>query len=239
VSAPRIGISGITRQWQGAARTGVNAAYVQSVVLAGGIPLVLSPIAGAAYASAAAGAIDALVLTGGEDLDPSWYGAPRNATVTTIDRDRDLFELALYGAARHLQLPVLAICRGLQLVNVAHGGTLIQDLPTLRPSAINHNAPGERHDRVHGVTATPGSLLASLSGSTDLRVNSFHHQAIDQVGAGLAVVGLAEDGIIEAVQHDSDGPWLLGMQWHPEEMWAEPDAPERRLFEGLVAAASR
>lgn len=239
MSAVRVGIGGLVRRWQDHDRTGVNASYVRSVVAAGGVPLVLSPLGGAAFAAAAVSAIDALLLTGGDDLDPAWYGAARSPHVTTIDRERDLFELALYGAARQRGIPVLAICRGLQLVNVARGGSLVQDLPSERPGAVDHNLGQARDGRTHAVTLTPGSRTAALLGTTTLDVNSFHHQAVATLGSGLVASGTAADGVVEALEGAPDEPWLVAVQWHPEEMWADAAAPERGLFAGLVAAATR
>lgn len=237
MSVVRIGIGGLVRHWQQNDRTGVNAAYVRSVVQAGGLPLVLSPLIGAGHAAAAAAEIDALLLTGGDDLDPAWYGATPSPHLGTIDRDRDLFELALYAAAKQRGIPILAICRGLQVVNVAQGGSLVQDLPTERPGPITHDAKGARADRVHDVRFEPASRIAALMGADRVRVNSFHHQAVDRLGSGLVATGWSDDGIIEAFEGGDAMPWLVAVQWHPEEMWADLDAPDAGLFRGLIEAA--
>jgi putative glutamine amidotransferase len=237
VSAPRIGISGVLRLWDGAERTGVNAAYARSVVVAGGVPLILSPVLGPSYAARALDGVDGLLLTGGEDIDPAWYGADPSPQLYPPSRERDLFELAIFAAARQRELPILGICRGIQLVNVGLGGTLYQDLPSESPSAVDHNPPAERTARSHAVLLQPGSRAAAALGATRLSVNSFHHQAIRDLAPGLVVSGTTEDGVIEVVESPADAPWLLAVQWHPEEMHADGRAPERGLFKALVVEA--
>jgi putative glutamine amidotransferase len=237
VSAPRIGISGVLRLWDGAERTGVNAAYARSVVAAGGVPLILSPVLGPSYAARALDGVDGLLLTGGEDIDPAWYGADPSPQLYPPSRERDLFELAIFAAARQRELPILGICRGIQLVNVGLGGTLYQDLPSESPSAVDHNPPAERTARSHAVLLQPGSRAAAALGATRLSVNSFHHQAIRDLAPGLVVSGTTEDGVIEVVESPADAPWLLAVQWHPEEMHADGRAPERGLFKALVVEA--
>jgi putative glutamine amidotransferase len=237
VSAPRIGITGVLRLWDGVERTGVNAAYARSVVGAGGVPLILSPVLEPSYAARALDGLDGLLLTGGEDIDPAWYGADRSPQLFPPSRERDLFELATLAAARQRELPILGICRGIQLVNVGLGGTLYQDLPSERPGPVDHNPAAERTARAHAVLLEVGSRAAGALGATRLSVNSFHHQAIRDLAPGLVVSGVTEDGVIEAVESPADAPWLLAVQWHPEEMHADGRAPERGLFRALVAAA--
>jgi putative glutamine amidotransferase len=238
VSAPRIGVSGVVRQWDGNERTGVNAAYVRSVLAAGGVPIILSPVLGPSYAARAMDGVDGLLLTGGEDIHPALYGAELSPRCYPPSRERDLFELALFAAARQRELPVLGICRGIQLVNVALGGTLYQDLPTDRPSEIAHDPGSARDARTHAVRLAAGSRAAQALGATDLRVNSFHHQAVDRLAPGLVATGWSEDGVIEAAEGPGEGPWMLTVQWHPEEMHAEAKAPERGLFRSLVEACT-
>ncbi|HKT58655.1 MAG TPA: gamma-glutamyl-gamma-aminobutyrate hydrolase family protein [Gemmatimonadales bacterium] len=238
MSAPRIGVSGVVRQWDGNERTGVNAAYVRSVLAAGGIPVILSPVLGPSYAARAMDGVDGLVLTGGEDIHPALYGAEPSPHAYPPSRERDLFELALFAAARQRELPVLGICRGIQLVNVAMGGTLFQDLPTERPSDIAHDPGSARDARTHAVRLQAGSRAAQALGATALRVNSFHHQAVDRLASGLIATGWSEDGVIEAAETPGDAPWLLTVQWHPEEMHADVKAPERGLFRALVDACA-
>jgi putative glutamine amidotransferase len=237
MSAPRIAVSGVVRTWDGAQRTGANAAYLTSVVASGGVPLLLSPLIGAAMAARALDAADGLLLTGGEDMDPEWYGARPSPLTHPPSRDRDLFELALFAAARQRAIPILGICRGIQVINVAMGGTLYQDLPSERPGAVDHNPPTARTDRSHQVRILAGSRVASALGRDRIAVNSFHHQAVRDLAPGLLATGWTEDGLIEAVETAEGEPWLLAVQWHPEEMHAEARAPERGLFRALVEHA--
>jgi putative glutamine amidotransferase len=237
VSAPRIAVSGVLRTWDGAERTGVNAAYVRSVLAAGGVPVVLSPLLGPSYAARALDGADGLVLSGGEDIHPGLYGVAPSPHLNPPSRERDLFELALFATARQRELPVLGICRGIQLVNVGLGGTLFQDLPTERPGSVAHDPGAARDDRTHTIELRPGSRAAEALGVTACSVDSFHHQAVDRLAAGLVASGWSADGLIEAVESPAEAPWLLAVQWHPEEMHAEIRAPERGLFRALVAAA--
>jgi putative glutamine amidotransferase len=237
VSAPRIGVGGVVRTWDANERTGVNAAYVRSVLAAGGVPIILSPLLGPSFATRALDGADGLLLTGGEDIHPAWYGAEVSPHLYPPSRERDLFELALFAAARQRELPILGICRGIQLVNVALGGTLVQDIPSERPGALAHDPGGARDARSHEVRLQEGSRAAHALGRAMLSVNSFHHQAVDRLAGGLIASGWSADGLIEAVESPAEAPWLLAVQWHPEEMHAEGTAPERGLFRALVEAA--
>jgi putative glutamine amidotransferase len=238
VSSPRIAIGGVVRQWDGLERTGVNAAYVRSVLAAGGLPIILSPLLGPSYAARALSGVEGLLLTGGEDMHPAWYHAEPSPHLYPPSRERDLFELGLFGVARQLGLPILGICRGIQLVNVAMGGTLYQDLPSERPGTVDHNPTAERTARTHAVRLAAGSRAAAALGTTELAVNSFHHQAVRDLAKGLTETGWSEDGLIEAVESGAGEPWLLAVQWHPEETHGEAGAPEHGLFGALIEAAN-
>ncbi|MFI6041251.1 gamma-glutamyl-gamma-aminobutyrate hydrolase family protein [Nocardia sp. NPDC051321] len=201
------------------------ASYVQMVAEAGGIPVLLPPI-GVARPELVA-RLDGLVLTGGADVSPARYGAVEHAlTYTRPDRDESEFEL--YALARAAALPVLAVCRGLQIVNVALGGTLSQHLPDL----VGH---AEHSGTVGGFTVTEvvtvaGSKVAAIAGP-QVKANCHHHQAIDVLAAELVATAHAADGTIEAAE-TPDGPFLVGVQWHPE-----VDTVDRRLIRALVVAA--
>jgi putative glutamine amidotransferase len=196
---------------------------------------------GPSLAARALDGIDGLVLTGGEDVDPAWYGAERSARLSPPSRERDLFELALFAAARQRELPILGICRGIQLINVALGGNLFQDIPSERPGAVEHRPESPRDARTHRVRLEPESRAAQALGGTGLTANSSHHQAIRDLAPGLRATGWTDDGLIEAAETPDGTPWLLAVQWHPEEMHADARAPERGLFAALVreAGASR
>jgi putative glutamine amidotransferase len=239
VSLARIAVSGVVRTWDNNQRTGVNAAYVRALLLAGGIPLILSPIMGASLAAAALDGCDGLILTGGEDIQPSWYGADPSPLLDQPSQERDLFELALFAVARQRAIPILGICRGIQLINVALGGTLFQDLPSERPGTIEHSPKNARDARSHRVRLQPGSRAAVSLDATQVTVNSVHHQGIRDLAKGLIASGWSDDGLIEAVESAPDTSWVLGVQWHPEEMHAERNAPEHGLFSALIREASR
>ena len=237
MSLPRIAVSGVVRSWDAADRTGVNAAYVQALLAAGGVPLILSPLMGPSLAGRALDGIDGLVLTGGEDLDPAWYGADPSPQLSPPSRERDLFELALFAVARQRGLPILGICRGIQLINVGLGGTLFQDLPTERPGGVHHRPDGSRDLRSHRVRLEPGSRAAEALGTSAVVVNSSHHQAIKDLAPGLLATGWSDDQLIEAAESGSGATWLLAVQWHPEEMYRDQQAPDRGLFAALVREA--
>jgi putative glutamine amidotransferase len=237
MSAPRIGLSGVTRSVAGAERSGVNAAYVRAVLRAGGVPLILPPLIGAAHTAELLDAVDGLVLTGGEDVDPAHFGQPPHAALGEVDPVRDVFELALFREATARGMPALAICRGIQLVNVALGGSLWQDLPSELPAALPHSQNTGRDDRSHPVAITPGSRLARALGGERCEVNSFHHQAIRDLAPGLVATAHAPDGVIEGAESASGRPWLLAVQWHPEEFHHHEVAPEQGLFRALVEEA--
>jgi putative glutamine amidotransferase len=238
VTRPLIGISGFVRTFEGAERAGVNAAYAHSVSKAGGIPVLLTPPIGPDGAAMALEPLDGLVLTGGHDVDPQWYDAQPSPALGPVDSRRDAFELALFHAARLRGLPILGICRGLQLVNVAMGGTLYQDLPSEQPGAIQHDPPVARDARTHAISLSEGSRLQCALDTGVLETNSFHHQAIRDLAPGLIVTARAEDGVIEGVEgQEEEAGWLLAVQWHPEEFHHTPGAPDQRLFDALVKAS--
>lgn len=207
--------------------------YVRSLVAAGAprsAITVVTPL------SAQAGAFDALLLGGGGDIDPARYGRVRidNGTVE-VDPERDALDFRLLEEARRAALPVFGICRGLQVVNVAFGGTLIQDIPSERPSEVVHQRPrDERTRRDHPVAVGRGSILESFVEVAEARVNSRHHQAIETVARGLEVSAVAPDGLAEAVESRS-ASWLLAVQWHPENLLG--DAVSERLFGEFLRAA--
>jgi putative glutamine amidotransferase len=237
VSPARIAVSGVVRSWDGADRTGVNAAYVRALLAAGGVPVILSPLIGASLAGSALDGCDGLLLTGGEDIHPSWYGADPSPLLSPPSRERDLFELALFAVAKQRELPILGICRGIQLINVALGGTLFQDLPSERPGTVDHSPAGARDSRSHPVRIQPGSRAASALEATTITVNSVHHQAIKDLATPLVASGWTNDGLIEAAESRPGVPWILAVQWHPEEMYSDRLAPEHGLFSALVNEA--
>jgi putative glutamine amidotransferase len=181
--------------------------------------------------AAPAGAIDGLVLGGGCDVDPARYGETiREGAGVEVDPGRDALDFDLLARARAEGIPVLAICRGLQVVNVALGGTLVQDLPSQRPSPVEHETEAGDKTRIrHAVSVAAGTRLAAATLRTDLPVNSRHHQAIARPAPGLVVTATSDDGVIEAAEASS-GPWLVAVQWHPENLAAQGDPASLGLF---------
>jgi putative glutamine amidotransferase len=207
-------------------------AYIQAVWAAGGLPVALTAAAPPAAAAGYAAALDGLILTGGGDVDPARYGQPRDELTGSIVPARDAFEIELARLALARDLPVFAICRGIQVLNVACGGSLVQDLVTAgRDPHRRPTMPPVYHD----VTIGPRTLLAAVTATSRLRVNSIHHQSVRRVGRGLRQAAVAPDGTVESVERREPG-WVLGVQWHPELMYAE-DPAQFALFRALVDQA--
>ncbi len=210
--------------------------YLRAIELAGGVPVVVPPLRDETLLSALLDRVSGLCLTGGPDLDPIAYGASRHEMIGPTWRDLDECELTLARLADARQLPVLGICRGLQALNVARGGTLHQHLPELRRGRINHRQAEPGEQPTHWVTLDAKSRLAQILGARRARVNSFHHQAIQALGRDLEVTCRAGDGTIEGVEA-TDREFLLGVQWHAEALTARPG--QRALFGSLIDAARR
>jgi putative glutamine amidotransferase len=220
---------GRTQKWPYAGASAIPRAYLDAVVRAGGQPVVVDP---AGDLVPLLDRVDAVVLTGGPDVDPAWYGEEPHEAVYGVDRAADEAEIALTRAALERGTPVLAICRGLQVVNVARGGTLHQHLADV-PDSGAHGRPGETggaHE--HEVDVVPGSRLAAVFGTNRVVASCHHHQAVAKLGEGLRVAATAADGTVEGLEAD-DGP-LLAVQWHPEDT-AGRDATQQRLFDALVS----
>ena len=220
-------------------RATLNSAYLRAIEGAGGAPVMIAPGFDDDTIIALMANVSGLMLTGGGDVDPALYGEPANGTqMDSVSVERDTLEVAALRIAMERGLPVLAICRGMQVLNVALGGSLYQDIPSRCPSEINHaqTAGGERarDDVTHDVGVEARSCLASVLGGRSLRVNSMHHQALRKLGRGLEAVAWAPDGIIEGAEMPGER-WVLGVQWHPEELVAGHEHA-RRLFAGFVAA---
>lgn len=211
-------------------RLRLNSTYIIALESAGLIPLVVPPLSNSAAARAILATVGGLVLTGGEDVDSTLYGQERHAKGGMPNRSRDTTEIALVLAARELGKPVLAICRGPQLMNVALGGTLFQDIGSQVSGALEHNASGDRAARVHDVDVDSGSRIAGAMGGTRLRVNSLHHQSVDEIATGLRITARAPDGIVEGIESESPEWWAVAVQWHPEEMNDSPEPWDRGLF---------
>ena len=232
---PAIAITATTEPIRGVVRVRANASYTDAVRSAGMRPYIL-PLLDPRDADGMLEGMDGLLLTGGEDVDPRHYGAPAHAALGEVHAERDAFELALVHAARARRIPTLAICRGIQVANVALGGTLIQDIASERPTALEHECGRPRDRRVHDVRVHAGSRLAAALQVESLRTNSMHHQSLDRLGDGLAAVAHAPDGIIEGAEWQGDDWWMVGAQWHPEELTATQEPWDRALFAAFANA---
>ena len=214
--------------------------YVAGVSQAGGVPVVLPPFAKAAEEMVRG--IDGLLLSGGSDLDPSYYGEAAIPELDVTLPERDEFEMALLEHALRRGIPVFGICRGLQVLNVAFGGTLYQDLPSqVNPALIAHRQQSPKWQWTHEVEVDEGSAVREIMAVPSTRVNSYHHQAIKDLAEPFEVVARSVDGIVEAIEHrDLSERWIVAVQWHAEAMREGDVGPEHRnLFEAHVAAAER
>jgi len=233
MTKPLIGIGSDVVEVPGANRERAFAylTYVESLRKAGAIPLLIPPQAD--NIAELLQNLDGLLLAGGDDCDPAEYGEEAHPSVEPMDRRRQASDLSLARIAREQRLPTLGICLGSQVMNVAAGGTLIQDISSHDGEAMQHNSPP--YDRVrHAIHLEPGSKLATIVREASPEVNSSHHQSVGKVGRGLRVNSSALDGIVEGIE-DSEHPFYVGVQWHPEDMAGE--APAERLFEAFVGAA--
>lgn len=232
---PLVAVTATTESLRGRSRVRVNEAYTWAIERTGMLPLVIPPLDDERAVADLIATVDGLLLTGGEDVDPALYGARPHPATEEPHAERDRAELLLLAAARDAQLPTLAICRGLQVANVALGGTLVQDIPSERRSAIDHAPAGKREQRTHEVHLETDSRLAVAVGASVISVNSSHHQALDRVAPGLTVSATAPDGIVEGAEWSGDW-WLLGVQWHPEELVATEEGWDRSLFDAFRRA---
>lgn len=213
--------------------------YAEAVEAAGGAPIYIPLIADREYLAALADRLDGLMLSGSNsDLDPVLYGEEPHLKLGSVLPRRDETDLILLEIAERRAMPVLGICFGMQSLNVARGGSLIQDIESQIPNAIKHEQ-GQVYNRPsHSIRIEAGSLLAQLAGGTSARVNSSHHQAIKQVGRDLRAIAHAPDGVIEAVIDARSDRFVLGVQWHPEIGW-ERDKFSQAIFNRFIEAATQ
>lgn len=221
----------------GRPRVRLNAAYTAALEAAGLVPLVVPPLASPGSAAAVLAGVGGLVLTGGEDVEPERYGAARHPALGPVQGARDATEIALAVEARRRGTPTLAICRGIQLLNVALGGTLVQDLPSERPGGVAHAQGESRTRRTHAVEVRAGSRLAAALGAERLEVNSMHHQAVRDLAGALEPSAHAPDGVIEGAESRDPGWWAVAVQWHPEELTGGGEPWDRSLFAAFAAPA--
>jgi putative glutamine amidotransferase len=237
---PLIGVSTSITVGASPERAYVNSTYLNAIQQAGGVPVPLPPqLSGRSWDRLAAG-LDGLLLTGGGDIDPALFGEAPHATLAEVSPLRDSFEATTARWALERRVPLLCICRGIQVLNVALGGSLHQDIPSEPGSPLDHSQAElqgkARSIPTHEVKVRDGSRLARILGALEVDVNSFHHQAIHRLGRGLEGVAWAPDSIVEGMELADDAQFVLGVQWHPEELVGH-DRTARNLFAALVQRA--
>jgi putative glutamine amidotransferase len=235
-SAPLIGVSTSITLGAHPERAYVNSSYLNAVQQAGGVPVALPPQLSSASLGRLMRGLDGLLLTGGGDVDPALFGEAPHPTLYDVAPARDAVETAAIGIALDRRLPILAICRGVQVLNVALGGSLYQDVGSDPGTEIKHSQAAPRDESTHTASVKAGSRLAETLGADAIEVNSMHHQAVKALGAGLVAVAWAPDQIVEGVELTDSSRFVLGVQWHPEELVRRSE-PARRLFSALVSSA--
>jgi putative glutamine amidotransferase len=234
---PRIGIPYRTRKEELTPGSDKLDRYLDAVRKAGGDPVAVSLALSPEELSRLADTLNGVVLSGSPaDVDPSLFHSGKHIRTAAADADREKTDFALLEHALATHKPLLAICYGVQSLNVFLGGTLIQDIPDELRTPVLHDHNDGEPDAFHGVSIEAESRLARMAGSNEARVNSSHHQSIREPGHALHIVARASDGVIEAVEWTGDSDWVTGVQWHPERMY-DSDALAQSLFGGLVAAA--
>ena len=227
-------IIGITPEIAEDGKVSLNYAYTHAIEVAGGIPLVLPCTEDEALLDQLTALCHGFVFSGGEDIDPARYGEEKRPQCGQIAHRRDAFDFTMFRKAFAAGKPILGICRGCQLINVALGGTLWQDLPSQQPSDIRHVQQEGQFEHSHSVNVLPGTPLAAATGKERFTINSFHHQAAKALGKGLQVMATADDGIVEAM-YLPEHPFLWALQWHPERL-CDIDADARALFSRFITA---
>jgi putative glutamine amidotransferase len=236
--APLIGVTTSITVGKSPERAYVNSAYLHAIQRAGGVPVALPPQLDADALLRLLAEIHGLLLTGGGDMDPALFGELPHPTLYEVAPSRDVLETTAVRVVMERRRPILAVCRGIQVLNVALGGNLYQDLGTDPGMELRHSQPEARDQPTHKVVVEPGSHLARILDTEELEVNSMHHQAVKRLGAGLRAVAWAPDRIVEGVEAEDGSRFVVGVQWHPEELVGHSE-PARRLFAALVDEARR
>lgn len=229
-------IIGVTSSFKDERTMHVSYDNIDSITAAGGIPFVLPNLVEEAQITQIAEHLDGLLLTGGGDIDPTLFGEEPHKNLGVINPERDIFEVSLIKKMMTARKPVLGICRGCQILNIAAGGDMYQDIYTqISNELFQHSQRAPRWYASHYVNVEEGSLLANVVGQTRFKINSFHHQTVREMAPGFVVIGRANDGVIEAFE-SKQHPFVMGVQWHPECMTLKGDEPSIKLFNAFVAA---
>lgn len=242
IKSPVIGISATllvveSGSFIGRERCAVIHDYIEAIRIVGGIPLVLPIIEGEGLIQQQMQLIDGLVLSGGYDISPLFYKEEPKRGLEAIRPDRDLYEIQLLHSARESQKPILGICRGLQMLNVAFGGTLYQDIGMALPLALQHQQKAKPEEATHSVSLVPNTQLQHIMEEDVIFTNSFHHQAVKDIAPGFVVNAQAKDRVIEGIESE-DELFILGVQWHPEVMFGK-HPKMLKLFHAFVEAAKQ
>ncbi|WP_322509242.1 gamma-glutamyl-gamma-aminobutyrate hydrolase family protein [Anaerolinea sp.] len=240
MTLPLIGITSIRKEGEPGQTHWYSTpfSYIHAVQRAGGMPVLIPPVYPAEQLPALLQRLDGVLLIGGGDIDPNLYGGEPHPRVYDIQAERDSVEITLVHLALETSTPLLGICRGAQVMNVALGGTLYSDIADQKPGALKHDYYPDfpRNTLAHAVEIEAQSRLAQMLGGTHFEVNSLHHQGISKVASSLRVTAHAPDGLVEAVEVEGH-PFAIGVQWHPE--WLQEHAPQRALFSAFIRAASQ
>lgn len=221
--------------------SGVRRAYIRAIEDSGGVPMLIPYLESDEALAEAIAAVDGVLFSGGADISPSRYGEAASERLGELEVNRDELDFRAFAIAHRLGVPILGICRGAQMINVALGGSLYQDIPSEYKSEyktdIAHRQSEAENEPSHGVTIISGTGLSELIGKDRMAANSFHHQAIRRLGDGLCVTALADDGIIEGYEYPGER-YLSAFQWHPERL-ASDNGDSKRIFEDFILAAQR
>lgn len=232
---PIIGITCKTTDWWTGAGNGLGVGYISAIEHAGGIPILLPLIQDDSCIAESFSLLDGLLLPGGPDVDPLLYAEEPQPVMGQLDVSKDRVEMSLIPRALELDLPILGVCRGIQILNVAAGGTLYQDVSMSSSNALKHRQEAPGSYATHAISIQEGSRLLEILGQSEMRVNSFHHQAVKEPASGFVISAVTQDGIIEGIESPHHS-FVIGVQFHAELMW-QSNSSVNNLFAAFIRAA--